>query len=113
MFRKIVCILTAAVCIFSFSIPVLAGEEAESIRMLPERMVIDSRDYTNRSEAWTEENKALQLPDFYDLDITVYPIRSDRKGLPETRDYPAPIIMAMVLSLLVVVLMVFVDNRRK
>ena len=112
MFRKIVCILIAAVCIFSFSIPVLAGGRDGRDRLFPGHKMTDSSNYTDHSVTMMERNVAQSASEFYRLDITAYPIRAERKGLAQSKNYPAPIIMAMALSFFIVVLMLFVDSRR-
>ena len=40
-------------------------------------------------------------------------LATEGRGLPDTGDYPAPLFTAMGISLLVVVLMVLTENRKK
>ena len=90
MFRKIVCMLSAVGILFGMVLSAAA-----------EGQVIQGAGYT----------VCLAEQSYFGTKGNI--LATEGRGLPDTGDHPAPLFTAMGISLLVVVLMVLTENRKK
>ena len=94
MFRKIVCMVSAAGILFGMVLS--AAAEGQVIQGAGYAVCLTEQPYFGAQG-----------------NILAMELATEGRELPDTGDYPAPIFTAMGISLLVVVLMVLTENRKK